>query len=203
MKRSGRLLAAGLASILAAGISTGVTAAADSGVQAQELMNVATAGQVTARWLREPDAYALQVVVERSKPRPRTIRPASTEQAERSGYFIGNTVANLRDLDPAFTCNRSLTLVDGRRPNGAGRVPPILPYDPKARQPRVEVWLLKADGTQIPSADYRCTSHPATTEVRYQFQAADGGQAVAAAIRIDDGFYIEKLQPLQPMQSVQ
>jgi hypothetical protein len=35
------------------------------------------------------------------------------------------------------------------------------------------------------------------------YSAADGGQAVAAAIRIDDEFYIEKLQPLQPIQSSQ
>lgn len=214
MKKNERLLVAGLASI--AGICSGVASAAESEVRAQDLLNVEASGQVTARWMREPGTYTLQVVVERSKPRPSAVRPASTEpaavqaptaapQGDRRTYFIGNTIANLRDLDPAFSCNRSLTSVDGRRPGRhvAGRVPPVLPYDPKSRQPRVEVWLLKADGTQIQSADYNCIGHPATTEARYEYSAADGGQAVAAAIRIDDEFYIEKLQPLQPIQSTQ
>src|SRR5690606_11094655 len=34
--------------------------------------------------------------------------------ADRGQYFIGNTIANLRGLDPAFG-SRTLTLVDGRR----------------------------------------------------------------------------------------
>jgi outer membrane receptor protein involved in Fe transport len=39
---------------------------------------------------------------------------AGMEQLDRSSFFIGNTVANLRGLDPAFG-SRTLTLVDGRR----------------------------------------------------------------------------------------
>lgn len=211
MKRSEKLLAAGLASILA-GICPNVTVAAEGGVVAQDLMNVKASGQVTARWLREPESYTLRVMVERSKPGPRAITSASTQQKEtqpataaqqggdRSSYFIGNTIANLRGLDPVFGCNRTLTVVDGRRtlPNSVGRVPPVLPYDPKAKQPRVEVWLLKADGTHIPSADYSCASYPASTEAICEYAAADGSQAVAAAIRIDDEYYIEKLHPLEP-----
>ncbi|MEO8316310.1 MAG: von Willebrand factor type A domain-containing protein [Pseudomonadota bacterium] len=37
---------------------------------------------------------------------------ASSE--DRNGFFVGNTIANLRGLDPAFG-SRTLTLVDGRR----------------------------------------------------------------------------------------
>lgn len=206
MKRSGELFATGVASILAAFCPDAVRAA-EGKLAAQDLTNVEASGQVTARWIREPESYTLLVVMERSKPRPVAIRsanakqpPAPAQQHDRPGYFIGNVTANLRDLDPLFSCIRSLTLADGRRTaqNIPGRAPPILPYDPKARQPRVDAWLLKADGMQIPAADYTCTSHPGSTEVRYEYPAADGGQAVAAAIRIDDEYYIEKLQPLEP-----
>jgi hypothetical protein len=40
---------------------------------------------------------------------------ASNENGERSTFFIGNTIANLRGLDPTFA-GRTLTLIDGRRP---------------------------------------------------------------------------------------
>ncbi len=41
--------------------------------------------------------------------------PLSAEDgADRGQYFIGNTIANLRGLDPAFG-SRTLTLIDGRR----------------------------------------------------------------------------------------
>jgi outer membrane receptor protein involved in Fe transport len=39
---------------------------------------------------------------------------AGVESLDRSSFFIGNTVANLRGLDPVFG-SRTLTLVDGRR----------------------------------------------------------------------------------------
>ncbi|MEO6080164.1 MAG: TonB-dependent receptor [Steroidobacteraceae bacterium] len=39
---------------------------------------------------------------------------AGMEKVDRSSFFIGNTIANLRGLDPAFG-SRTLTLVDGRR----------------------------------------------------------------------------------------
>ncbi len=66
-----------------------------------------------------------------------------------------------------------------------------------------EVWLLKADGTQILPAAYSCVPVPAvrgapsSEEFSYRYSVADSTQAVAAAIRIDNEFYIEKLQPLE------
>jgi outer membrane receptor protein involved in Fe transport len=39
---------------------------------------------------------------------------AGMETMDRSSFFIGNTIANLRGMDPAFG-SRTLTLVDGRR----------------------------------------------------------------------------------------
>jgi hypothetical protein len=223
MKRSEKLLATALA-LIVAGLGPNLTLAAESAVVAQDLMNVKASGQVAARWVRQPESYAVHVMVERSKPRPRSNTSSIREQDpspmsagqqlvaeqlrrlvpasmpdDRASFFIANTITNLRgEMDPAFGCNRSLTIADGRRtvPNSAGRVPPVLPYDPKARQPRVEVWLLKADGTHIPSTDYNCISYPESTEARYEYAPAEGGQAVAAAIRIDNEYYIEKLQQL-------
>jgi hypothetical protein len=217
MNRSTTRLAASMATILVASFAD-LSSAAESALVAQDLTKVNAAGEVTARWVRAAGSYAVEVVVERSRPRPAatnspgsTLSPAQPLTAappynEGTGHFIGNTIANLRGLEPAFGCNRTLTLVDGRRiaPNTAGVAPPltsrapsVLHYDPKAKQPRVEVWLLRADGTQIPSADYRCTSYAESTEARYEYPVADGGQAVAAAVRIDDEYYIETLQPLE------
>jgi outer membrane receptor protein involved in Fe transport len=39
---------------------------------------------------------------------------AGVENMDRSSFFVGNTIANLRGMDPAFG-SRTLTLVDGRR----------------------------------------------------------------------------------------
>jgi outer membrane receptor protein involved in Fe transport len=39
---------------------------------------------------------------------------AGVESMDRSSFFVGNTIANLRGMDPAFG-TRTLTLVDGRR----------------------------------------------------------------------------------------
>jgi hypothetical protein len=75
------------------------------------------------------------------------------------------------------------------------------PYPPKVKDPRVEVWLLKADGTQILPATYSCdlTRHGPDTsrphaEISYEFPLASADQAVAAAIRIEDRYFIQKLQ---------
>ena len=72
--------------------------------------------------------------------------------------------------------------------------------DPKLKQqrPSVQVWLLKADGTLItptqraePGAnDIR---QPYGVEVLFAFPLSADKEAVAAAIRVDDAFYIEPL----------
>ncbi len=76
------------------------------------------------------------------------------------------------------------------------------PWPPQIRERRVEAWLLKGDGTQILPVAYRCIPDSAAIEVSYGFSIADSTQAVAAAIRIDDDYFIEKLQPLQPTPTV-
>lgn len=205
--------------------------AADSPVAEQDLVNLKSAAPVTAaNWSRQSDSYMLRVVLDSARP-SRKAETVSTDQQQaapareqestvqapvsvdaalgmgadtsRSSFFIGNTIANLRGLDPAFHCGRTLTLVDGRRVSSSGAPPPPNPavnqaYPPKIKERRVEVWLLGADGTQILPTGYSCISERPyrLSEVQYLFSIADSEQAVAAAIRIDSGFYIEKLSPL-------
>jgi hypothetical protein len=131
-------------------------------------------------------------------------------RGDRTSFFIGETIANLRGMDPAFAC-RTLTLVDGRRAVAGQPLPPSppparvkQPYPSVNKDGRVEVWLLKADGTQILPVAYSCVpaSRGVDVGIEYQFSVADSTQAVAAAVRIDDEFYIDKLQPLASMPAV-
>jgi hypothetical protein len=247
MKRPVKRLFAACLATMVAGAGSEVIAAAEGTVATQDLVNVRAAGQVTASWTRQPDFYTLQVVMENSKPSPpRASTPASQIDSQpppapqnvpgmptpnmvgdvspdRSSFFIGNSIANLRGLDPTFGC-RTLTLVDGRRAVGqpqtssAPPVPLVQSYPPKFKHRRIEVWLLKADGTQILPAAYTCVPVPAvqgdpssppsasrgrSEEFSYRYSIADSTQAVAAAIRIDNDFYIEKLQPLESRPSGQ
>lgn len=79
----------------------------------------------------------------------------------------------------------------------------------KSAQPQaasVQVWLLKADGTQVfqvhgappPKPEglpgnFRTTSYTYT----WHFPIEESRQAVAMAIRINDDFYIDQLKPLR------
>lgn len=226
------------------------TAGAAENAVTQDLVSVRASGQVAASWSRQQDYYVLAVAVERSKPRPKSVtadrpqpppaaaaipaQPAvvggaigpSGRQDDRGSYFLGNTIANLRGLDPWFACGRTLTLIDGRRvvsksdgrgaavqqvepPRPAPPSPINQPYPPKLKEGRVEVWLLRKDGTQILPAVYSCAggetqaARETPIEISYAFSAADSEQAVAAAIRIDDEFYIEKLQTLATAKALQ
>lgn len=229
MERRSRLLfVACLATVVAATRPDGA-ATAEGAAQSQDLVQVTATGPVTlARWERRAASYTLHFTYDPSRSAARqqaatvvvidTSAPAARNQAagepmDRGSYFIRNTIANLRGLDPAF-CGRTLTLVDGRRTTG-GQTPPAVPpapaptstpmsvnqpYPPKIRYGSIEVWLLKADGTQILPVTYSCdvATRPASgqtpVEITYDFPLADGEQAVAAAIRVDGNYYIEKLQ---------
>jgi hypothetical protein len=66
------------------------------------------------------------------------------------------------------------------------------------RPTSVQVWLLKADGsliapTQRAEPGKRTYGQP---EVLFAFPLSADKEAVAAAIRVDDAFYIEPLSPL-------
>lgn len=232
------LFAACLTMIIAATLPGGATAA-ENEAPAQDLVQVKTSDQVmAARWVMRPDSYVLQVVLDPARytgragkaanppvavagqerpPNPAIPVPPGgrTEGAspgeDRGRFFIGNTIANLRGLSPWFTCGRTLSLIDARRPaDGPPPAPPSpepsyvkQPWPPRFKDSRVEVWLLKADGTQILPTTYGCDAGPRPptppahpVEISYEFTLADGGRAVAAVIRIDDSFYIDKLQSL-------
>ena len=68
----------------------------------------------------------------------------------------------------------------------------------KQQRPSVQVWLLKADGsliapTQRAEPGKRTYGQP---EVLFAFPLSADREAVAAAIRVDDAFYIEPLSSL-------
>jgi hypothetical protein len=215
MKRPAQFLFAAFLVFSIAG-SVPATAAEGLAVQ-QDLVNVkASRKVVSAVWKREADSYTLRVLLDRSVsaataeemrqqgianvsealalvPRVQELRPSpipnwrgkdgvfntDADRLARSSFFIGETIARLRSMDPSFGCNRSLT-----------------------RDRRVEVWLLKADGTHVQPVSYGCEDAERALEgkseisVSYGYSIADSAQAVAAAIKIDDDFYIDKLQPL-------
>jgi hypothetical protein len=182
---------------------------------------------MAAHWTRLSDAYVLKVVIDKpakAAADPEPARPAQdpgtpAERAARltqgpegrSTFFIGNTIAKLRGMDPTFGC-RVLTLVDGRRPLGGQPPAPARPsptmhqsYPPEYKDPRVEVWLLKADGTQMLPATYSCDwsrPEPAKAvphaEISYEFPLAGMDQAVAAAIRVEDKYFVQKLPTSSP-----
>jgi hypothetical protein len=242
MKAPARLLLAASVTMMVAANSPGGAVAAESEAPVQDLPQVRASGLVTAaNWARRPDTYVLQIMIDSSAFASRRanaavvpaapVAPVATagarpdpERGDRGSFFIGNTIANLRGLDPVF-CGRTLTLVNGRRvadgqptpapatpvpavpTTAAPAVPPSVnqPYPPRIKDGRVEVWLLKADGTQILPVTYSCDKGPRRSptespdvEVRYEFPLAGGEQAVAAAIRIGDSYYIEKLRPPVP-----
>lgn len=73
---------------------------------------------------------------------------------------------------------------------------------PQKQVTPVEVWLLKADGTVIPVN--RAAPLANTLEVGFSVPLAAGEAAVAVALKIDDQYFIEALQPLvtKPTASV-
>jgi hypothetical protein len=68
--------------------------------------------------------------------------------------------------------------------------------------PKIQVWLLRSDGTIIswtrryetPTSAKTCIRCIAS-EVNYSFPLSASRDAVAAAISVDDDFYIEPLEP--------
>jgi hypothetical protein len=85
----------------------------------------------------------------------------------------------------------------------AGRIAEAMRDDPKLKQrrPSVQVWLLKADGslitpTQRAEPGKKDLRQPYGVEVLFAFPLSADKEAVAAAIRVDDAFYIEPLSSL-------
>jgi hypothetical protein len=94
----------------------------------------------------------------------------------------------------------------------AGRIAEAMRVDPKLKpgRPSVQVWLLKADGTLIAPTQRLDPSNaaggknprkpPYGVEVLFAFPLSADKEAVAAAIRVDDAFYIEPLKTLVEQQ---
>ncbi len=174
--------------VILAAAGSAVGTAAENAAPTQDLVNPkALENVVDARWTRQPDAYVLRVVLDTAKP----VRSAMS--------------ARLSPLRRAPTVNAAeAQQPPPQRAPPQPRTPVNQPYAQAIREPRVEAWLLKADGTQIMPATYICDPGPRDPDAKfkydisYGFTAADGAQAVAAAIRVDGDFFIEVLQPLEP-----
>jgi hypothetical protein len=179
VKTATRMLCGGF--VISLLVVAGVPAAAQD-AQLQELVNVKASGKFDrVIWLRGPKRYSLQFVPLRPVRVTAPVAPDSQPGMDRSGFFVGSTVANLRGLDPKFDDPpRVLTLVDGRRMTSDQQMP----------EPVIQVWLLRADGTQVVASwdqRYKLYSVPAVEAV----------QVVAAAIQVDGEYYIERIQPLE------
>ena len=80
----------------------------------------------------------------------------------------------------------------------------VSPARQPIQRPRIQVWLLKADGTLIaptqrvePGTTHdKYIRHPYGVEILFAFPLSADKEAVAAAIRVDDAFYIEPLGSL-------
>ena len=171
-----------------------------------------------------PAATGCGASAPRANPPPAAVQQPSLEAAQQAPQdsqnldgslrFIGSTIANLRGLDPTFGC-RTLFLVEGRRVVPATS-PPVVsraveqpaPQKPEValpkRTPSVQAWLLRADGSLITpvavstevSYAYGCKVNCPVSGKQYRFSLAEGEQAVAVAINVDDEYYIEKLKTL-------
>jgi len=67
------------------------------------------------------------------------------------------------------------------------------------QNPSVSLWLLRADGTVIDSVKeppLGATKGVLPVEIAYSVPLSAGREAVAAAIQIDDEYFVEALQPL-------
>jgi hypothetical protein len=204
MKRPAQLLLTCLATF-GAGAESMVASAADGAVVAQDLVKPRTSYLVMAAiWARQPDSYTLKIVLDRAKhaakqraivdankarlaanPQPAPTALPSGDGIDRGGMFIADTIATLRGIDPWFHCGRIPTPIDGRNAL-------------QDREHKVEAWLLRSDGTQVLPEGYSCQVDPEAVEVEYTFSTADSQRAVAAAIRIEGDYFIEKLQSLEP-----
>ena len=184
------LLAACLAIAAALPVAAATT---EPAALSQDLVNVRASDKIRdARWMRQADSYTLQIL--------------------RVG-FIGETIASLRGLDPTFSPRNPTPPVD-QSPATAKIA---------AKIPKIQVWVLRADGTEIipvrrsgPSFVDTCpdrkpgqidaaSAHAGVLDrsclamqLLYGFPAAEGAQAVAVAISVDDDYYIEKLRALEP-----
>jgi len=86
-------------------------------------------------------------------------------------------------------------------PPGGSRIGYVAKPDPKAQSfaDRIQVWLLRADGTMIMPAGFATPgANPGKNlppvEVLYAFPLSANKEAVAVAMKVDDQFYIEELE---------
>jgi hypothetical protein len=212
-------------------VSASIASAAEDSLTAQELSRPLASGKVSASvWSRQNDAYSLQLLVPtfigKTVSCLRALDPAFGTRTLSTPAVQTQVAPATRALPPMIgdqappsaivnVADALLKLV----PQNISTYQPVMvapaPDAPMVafvqKKPKVvQVWLLRADGTQIlpvSRTEMTCTervaqsksldaAHRFNDEIVYRFPVADSEQAIAAAIRIDDEYYIEKLQPL-------
>jgi hypothetical protein len=130
-----------------------------------------------------------------------------------SGTVDADTQVLAKDLNAARTPGKVAAVIWTVRtdhctlqvvfPN-ANRIAQAMRDDPKLKKgrPSVQVWLLKADGSLIAPTERvdpraKGVLEPyGGTEVLFAFPLSADKEAIAAAVQVDDAFYIEPLSPL-------
>jgi hypothetical protein len=184
-----------------AGLTLTAAMAADSAAFEQPLRKVMSSDQIAAAALHQQGSeHTVRISLDREKfnERERAIKaanqagqadnaPPAPTDAERTSFFIGNTMENLRGLTLWWPCGART--IGARLPNGpTGKVQQF------EQDNRITVWLLKADGTQIMPTTYNCSEGSSTVDVEYHFTIPERERPVAAAVRIDKEFFIEQIQ---------
>jgi hypothetical protein len=234
--------------LVASSVTAWGAAAQDAPVRATELVHFEYSGGAAEPgmwWTRRTDECTVQFTnwtrVDAAR-RPQGVtgsRSGGMESLDRAGFYIGNTIANLRGIDPTFG-TRTLALTDGRRPSDPPRpspAPPIEPIDIADALARLmpqniatymptlprgaeswppptpvdlpeDVWLLKRDGTVIPSLRKTavaeslkyCAAERCEQGDVYGFPASAATEAVAVGFRKDGVVTTRTLDSLAGLQ---
>lgn len=95
---------------------------------------------------------------------------------------------------------------EGRGAVRISRPPQQASQAQRPRFPQIQAWLLRSDGRQIQPTrrmetpadpDGKCQGRCIASEVMYSFSLADGKEAVAAALSVDDDYHVEQLKPFE------
>jgi hypothetical protein len=177
MKRPSQLLStACLALLCCADAVPCLAAEPELPVLAQDLKKLRAPGKVgSVLWTRRADQYTLQIVF------PRSYRNLSLVDGRR--VVMQPVQASPQAAPQALTEAKKQEL-----------------QAPVRKNPVVQAWLLKADGTLIAAARRRVSisgqsSGSLPDEVLYSIPLLAGQEAVAVALMIDNEYYIETLKP--------
>jgi hypothetical protein len=206
-------------------------AAQDSSARESGLVHVEYGGGASEPgfwWTRRTDEATLQFTNwtrVNASVRPERITGSTLGKTESLArpYFIGNTIANLRGLDPTFG-SRTLALTNGSVQSAPPRPPAPAPRGPASYMPQIpgttdspppapidlpdDVWLLRQDGTIIrpqrktPVAEDQQYCGEGRCEQAYVYGFAPSAATEAVAVVFSSGGTVttRELEPLAGLQ---